>query len=188
MIGEFNDWNDDLIMVKDTSDMNLCRQSVIFNENNDMFGDGIIELKFRENGEWMRNWGGIGFPADTAIQDGPYIVATYGNYVVTFNCESLAYNFINTAGLNEFKPGVNIRIYPNPAHYSAKFAYIIDQPCWVSLSILNQVGQTIEILAEDWQSGGNHQVMWDATGFPKGIYFYRLYAGAKTTSGKMILH
>jgi hypothetical protein len=175
-------------MIKDTADMNLCRQSILFNEDNDMFDDGIIELKFRENGEWMRNWGGIGFPADTAIQDGPSIVVPLGNYVVTFNCESLEYNFINTAGLNENKPVGNIRVYPNPAQRSATFEYIIDYPCWVYLSINNQVGQTMEILTVDWQYAGMHQVNWDITEIHVGIYFYRLTADGKTTSGKLILN
>jgi len=38
-----------------------------------------------------------------------------------------------------------------------------------------------------WYPAGTHQVTFDGSGLPSGIYVYRLQAGDLTASGKMIL-
>lgn len=52
------------------------------------------EAKFRADGGWDRNWGGAGFPTDTAELDGENIpVDAAGTYEITFDTISGIYNF-----------------------------------------------------------------------------------------------
>ncbi len=51
-------------------------------------------FKFRANHDWGLNWGGGTFPNDTAEVNGDNIVAVAGDYRVTFNTNTLVYNFV----------------------------------------------------------------------------------------------
>ncbi|MBS7786263.1 SusF/SusE family outer membrane protein [Flavobacterium sp. CYK-55] len=51
------------------------------------------EFKFRKNHSWGVNWGAVGFPTGTGVQDGPNITAISGTYDVTFNENTGEYSF-----------------------------------------------------------------------------------------------
>lgn len=57
----------------------------------------------------------------------------------------------------------------------------------VSLKVFNLAGQEIATLFDGKQSAGEHDVNWHAQGAPSGVYFYRLQAGDKVETRKMIL-
>lgn len=49
--------------------------------------------KFRLDDDWVTNWGSADFPAGIGMQDGADIPVNTGDYTVTFNSNSGAYNF-----------------------------------------------------------------------------------------------
>lgn len=49
--------------------------------------------KFRQDDDWVVNWGSADFPAGIGMQDGADIPVFAGDYTVTFNSNSGAYNF-----------------------------------------------------------------------------------------------
>jgi hypothetical protein len=51
----------------------------------------------------------------------------------------------------------------------------------------NILGRKIETLAEGMMPAGEHQAIWDAIGQSSGIYFYRIKAGDKIETKKMVL-
>ncbi len=55
----------------------------------------VGSVKFRGNNSWdlPYNWGGSAFPSGTGTVDGPGITSTAGQYNVTFNSTTFAYNF-----------------------------------------------------------------------------------------------
>jgi len=57
----------------------------------------------------------------------------------------------------------------------------------VTLKIYDVLGREIAILVNEEKAPGNYEVKWDASGFPSGIYFYRLAAGSFTETKKMVL-
>jgi len=57
----------------------------------------------------------------------------------------------------------------------------------VNMEIFNQMGQVVEVVVNEQQASGNHQVRWNAEGMPDGIYYYSLIAGNQVSSGKLIL-
>jgi len=75
-------------------------------------------LKFRQDNDWPNNWGGATWPSGTGIfnQDGVDIPVQAGNYNITFDNVTKAYNF----EANETANTINfttegIFVYPNPA-------------------------------------------------------------------------
>ena len=72
------------------------------------------ECKFRANNGWTVNWGNPAFPSGTATQGGNNIVVTTaGNYDVTLNRVTGAYNFTTTMSVNQFGE-TSFSLVPNP--------------------------------------------------------------------------
>jgi hypothetical protein len=57
----------------------------------------------------------------------------------------------------------------------------------VTLKVYDVLGREVAILVNEAKEPGIYEVKWDASGFPSGIYFYRLAAGSFTETKKMVL-
>ena len=57
----------------------------------------------------------------------------------------------------------------------------------VELSIYNLLGQKVATLVSMKQAAGSYQVVWNASGLPSGIYYYRLQAGDFIQTKKLML-
>ena len=77
--------------------------------------------------------------------------------------------------------------YPNPFNPSTTIRYYLPKRQNVTLTVSTLTGKVIASLVQEQQSSGMHQVIWDASRVPGGIYFYRLQAGAFIETKKMIL-
>ena len=64
--------------------------------------------------------------------------------------------------------------YPNPFNPATTISYLLPFDGRVRLSIYNLLGQQITTLADEDQSAGHHQVMFEAARFSTGMYLYRL--------------
>ncbi len=143
----------------------------------------LIELtdgsaKFRANDDWVFDWGGTGFPTDTAELKGPDIPVTAGMYFVTFNTETLIYNFeevgiYQTVGLiGDATPGGwtdDIDMMRDEA----------DSSLWHLRTILTD-GEAKFRADDDWV------VNWGAGDFPSGIAV-RDGANIPVTAGEYII-
>lgn len=77
--------------------------------------------------------------------------------------------------------------YPNPFNPSTTIKYYLPMRQKVTLTVYTLTGKVIASLVQEQQSSGMHQVTWDASRVPGGIYFYRMQAGAFIETKKMIL-
>jgi len=77
--------------------------------------------------------------------------------------------------------------YPNPFNATTIINYQLPVAAYVKLEICNLFGQRLVTLVDCGQQGGNRSVIWDASKFSSGIYFYRLTAGEYTFNRKMVL-
>lgn len=77
--------------------------------------------------------------------------------------------------------------YPNPFNPETNISFDLVETGAVTLNIYNAVGQQVASLLNGTMSEGRHTVVFDATGLPSGLYFYRLTAGATTMQKKMLL-
>jgi predicted outer membrane repeat protein len=71
-------------------------------------------------------------------------------------------------------PRFAVRSYPNPFTSSTIIEYELEEAGLVTLQIYNNIGQEVVTLVNEQQPVGTHQVQWNATGLPEGIYYCRL--------------
>jgi protocatechuate 3,4-dioxygenase beta subunit len=67
--------------------------------------------------------------------------------------------------------------YPNPFNPITHIQYTLAEPGLVELNLYNMLGQQVASLVYEKQEAGIHQVRWDGSGFPSGMYFYRIQSG-----------
>ncbi|RPI12622.1 MAG: T9SS C-terminal target domain-containing protein [Ignavibacteriae bacterium] len=82
--------------------------------------------------------------------------------------------------------------YPNPFNPSTIINYKLSNTGHVKLSIFNILGKEVEVLINEKQNSGSYEILWNASGLPSGIYFYRITvlsenSGSYIETKKMIL-
>jgi hypothetical protein len=77
--------------------------------------------------------------------------------------------------------------YPNPFNPVTVINWQLAAGGRVELNIYNLLGQLVASPLSGWRNAGKHQVEWDASGFPSGVYYYILKAGDHQHVKKMIL-
>ena len=82
--------------------------------------------------------------------------------------------------------------YPNPFNPATEMVYSLLQRSHVTLSVYNVLGRRVTTLVDADQPAGTHRVLWNGTDdngnvVATGIYLYRLQAGDRVLSKKMLL-
>ena len=77
--------------------------------------------------------------------------------------------------------------YPNPCCNMAVINYQIPRKGEVSLRVYDISGRLADVLIDGVLEPGYHSLRLDTKGYASGIYFYRLIAGGKTFTRKMIV-
>ena len=77
--------------------------------------------------------------------------------------------------------------YPNPFNPSTQIQYTVPAQTTAVLTVTDQLGRVVATLFDGEVTAGSHTVLWDASGFASGIYFYRLQAGDVRISKAMFL-
>jgi len=77
--------------------------------------------------------------------------------------------------------------YPNPFNPSTQISYSLPITHHASLKVFDLLGREVAVLVDEESSLGAHTATWDASGFPSGVYFYRLHAGDFVETKKLIL-
>jgi hypothetical protein len=76
---------------------------------------------------------------------------------------------------------------PNPFNPTTAVRFQLSVDNHVDLKVFNISGRTVATLVDGWREAGMHEVTFDGSGLPSGIYIYRLETGDFTASGKMVL-
>jgi hypothetical protein len=82
-----------------------------------------------------------------------------------------------------------IDAYPNPFNPSTTISFQLPVANWVKLEVLDIAGRATHAspLQDGWRDAGIHEVTFDASDLPSGIYLYRLEAGEFSATGKIVL-
>ena len=95
----------------------------------------------------------------------------------------------NSVGPRREGPGVFAlkQNYPNPFNPSTTLEFDLARQAGVRLEVYNLLGERVALLMDGVLNAGTHQVRFDASHLPSGIYFCRLSAGGSVETRKLVL-
>ncbi len=121
-------------------------------------------------------------------------VTSYKTYLYRIGAIGAEREFISTEIriLTAIKPILQLRNYPNPCNPSTNISFSIDSPCMARLAIYDVSGRKVITLLDEHIGAGTHLIAWDGTNSKgsvarSGVYFYRLTAGKKSRTNKLLL-
>ncbi len=146
---------------------------------------------------WAITFDGISPPENELLFDSPYFISTFGVdednelYICTYGPSGQIYKLDTTpigVGNNKL-PGYYIldQNYPNPFNPETKIVYYVPKESFVTIRIFDALGRDVKTLVNESKHLGTHEVVWDASGYPSGVYFYSLISGDEHLIRKMVL-
>jgi hypothetical protein len=112
------------------------------------------------------------------------VVGRNGTILRTTNCGVTFANQINS----EIPEGFSLyQNYPNPFNPLTNIRFDIPKSNHVKIIIYNALGKEITTLVNEKLSAGSYEVNWNASGYPSGVYFYRLLTEEFADTRKMVL-
>jgi len=122
-----------------------------------------------------------------------YVPQQNGEYavIVSINgCVSDASDFyhVDFVGTNEYlQKKFNLKVYPNPFSHITQFTYKLNENQKVNFKIFDITGRLVNLLVDENQTEGEHQLIFDAGKIQSGIYYYYFTVGNEVAKGKIIL-
>lgn len=105
-----------------------------------------------------------------------------GNGVATFDAE------YSTLGTKEPAPAsMSVSVYPNPASTQATFMLDLPEQADLTLQIFTLQGKEVIRIDQGNVTPGPMSVQADVSALPDGCYLYRISAGNKTGSGRLVV-
>ncbi len=77
--------------------------------------------------------------------------------------------------------------FPNPFNPATRILYDLPSSTRITLTVFDVLGRPVALLDDGVRSAGLHEVQWDASAQPSGVYFYRLTAGTFSQTRSMVL-
>jgi hypothetical protein len=76
--------------------------------------------------------------------------------------------------------------YPNPFNAGTKICFSIVDPVMVRLEVFDLLGREVSTLVDGYKDAGSYSVNFDASSLSGGVYFYRLQAGQRIETKRMV--
>jgi photosystem II stability/assembly factor-like uncharacterized protein len=153
-----------------------------------------IPLSFAE--KWAvstdagENWLLIDNPDSNSVYDALFIDSTHGwavggyGKVFKFNKEIIGIGALQKGSVVFYKLYQN---YPNPFNPVTKIYFELPENTYVKLSVYDILGREVTSLVDGEMMRGKHESDWNASGYPSGVYFYKISTGTYAQTKKMVL-
>jgi len=76
---------------------------------------------------------------------------------------------------------------PNPFNPTTTIGFTLANSGTVSVDVYNVAGQNVDTIVNEFMDSGSHSVVWDASDFSAGVYFYTVKSGDFSKTIKMTL-
>ena len=100
------------------------------------------------------------------------------------------YEYFNLSDEVNISAPVNFELkqnYPNPFNPSTNLEFGISNLGFITLKVYDISGKEVKTLVNEIKEAGYYTVKFDGSSLSSGIYFYKMQAGGKEISGKMLL-
>jgi Ca-activated chloride channel homolog len=77
--------------------------------------------------------------------------------------------------------------FPNPFNPATVIRFDVPASMHVTLAVYNALGQRVALLVDEALTPGTHDVTFDGSALPSGVYYCRLQAGSSTITRVMVL-
>ena len=84
-----------------------------------------------------------------------------------------------------FDQEIEVKSFPNPFRNNSTIRFRSEGE-WVKLSIFNNLGNEIRVLANRRLPAGQHDIKFEAHGLPAGNYYFRLQLDGRQKTKKML--
>lgn len=78
-------------------------------------------------------------------------------------------------------------LYPNPAHREVTVAFEVESPVRASIDVVDLLGRKVQTLADGFYYPGPHELTFDASSLPAGVYFVRLRVGDRVEIRSLVV-
>ncbi len=87
----------------------------------------------------------------------------------------------------EERSGPVLSNYPNPFNPTTRISFQLREASDVTVRVYDITGKQVAELVHGYRRAGRHQVTFDGSNLPSGVYFYHLQAGSMTEMKRMLL-
>jgi hypothetical protein len=113
-----------------------------------------------------------------------YIYVPVEDYFLILKITPTGFEFVESV----FPSSVSLlQNYPNPFNSATTITFTLPEPQNMRLTIYDLLGRQVRTLIDECTQAGAHAVIFDASDLSSGVYFYRLQAGDRSETKKMIL-
>lgn len=84
-------------------------------------------------------------------------------------------------------PRPALRVSPNPLRQGGAVRFVLPEAAVVRLELFDVAGRRIARLAEGRREAGTHVLPLEGSGWPGGVYFVRLVAGARSQTRQVVI-
>ena len=156
-------------------------------------------LKYASNGDlvWTVRYDGpandTDYGSDLALDASDNVYVTGGSTGIGTDLDYATIKYSQPTAVetgtsaNTLPETFGLTCQPNPFNATTTIMYSLPEGGKVSLGVYNLRGQLIAALIDDYQGAGEYDVIWDASDYSSGVYFYKLQAGDFVSTKKMNL-
>jgi hypothetical protein len=144
-----------------------------------------IYADYCTNRVWALEYDGINPPTNELLLTASGPVTSFGVdennelYITSFNGN--IYRFVPTVTSSDYESYIPTEFklfqnYPNPFNPSTVIKYNLPEESSLKIAIYNSLGEEMGILVDDTLQAGIYEEVWNADGFPSGVYYVKINA------------
>ena len=84
-------------------------------------------------------------------------------------------------------PSIQLESFPNPLSQSTQITFTLPEASEVTLTISDATGRETPLLRSAWFPAGEHEIAWDASNYPSGVYLCRLSSGGASVTERVVV-
>ena len=151
---------------------------------------GTILTTVNGGAEWRTQRSGTSewlYSVDFLDESVGWVAGSEGAILKTIDGGGSTSSFVPLIASSAIPDGFSLsQNYPNPFNPVTTIRFQLPKRCELVLKIYDTLGREVDTLIEGIRDAGEHEISWDASGLPSGVYIYRLSTRDVVITKKLI--